>query len=156
MAEPRESSELYAGHGSTPVPDPTERTTQALLREIAALKELMAARLDAMEKAMDIKFDGIQRQFSDALQAAKEAVGKQQDASDKAISKSELAFTKQIDQMGELIQLSRQASDERINGIKEQLSMIAGTGGGLKQGWTYLTGAVILVVGLLGILAYIK
>lgn len=44
-------TELSAPSGSTPVPDPTLLTTAALTREIAALKELVVTRLDAMDKA---------------------------------------------------------------------------------------------------------
>jgi hypothetical protein len=46
-----EANHLHSPSGSTPVPDPTLLTTAALTREIAALKELMATRLDAMDKA---------------------------------------------------------------------------------------------------------
>jgi hypothetical protein len=38
--------------GSTPVPDPTVLTTQQLTREIAASRELIETRLDAMDKAI--------------------------------------------------------------------------------------------------------
>jgi tetrahydromethanopterin S-methyltransferase subunit B len=37
-----------------PVPDPTERTVQQLLREIASLKEIVWTRLDAMDKAINL------------------------------------------------------------------------------------------------------
>src|SRR4026207_2120579 len=60
---------MYEGTGSTPVPDPTLLTTAALTREIAALKELVVTRLDAMDKAMDI--------FSDNLTRAPTEVDKQ-------------------------------------------------------------------------------
>jgi hypothetical protein len=38
--------------GSTPVPDPTVLTTQQLVREIAASRELIETRLDGMDKAI--------------------------------------------------------------------------------------------------------
>jgi hypothetical protein len=47
--------------GSTPVPDPTLLTTAALTREIAALKELVVTRLDAMDKAQDLFSSNLNR-----------------------------------------------------------------------------------------------
>lgn len=56
---------LHAGSGSTPIPDPTLLTTEALKREISALKELMTTRLDAMDKAMSIFSENLQRTPTD-------------------------------------------------------------------------------------------
>lgn len=50
---PGETS-TYTSSGSTPVPDPTTLTTQQMQREIAALKEVVFTRLDAMDKAVDL------------------------------------------------------------------------------------------------------
>ena len=49
-----DNSSLYSGTGSTPVPDPTQRTTENLVREIEALKELVFTRLDGMDKAITL------------------------------------------------------------------------------------------------------
>ena len=129
---------------TTPNPDPTARTVEALLREIAALKELHATRFEAYDKAIallqanadkapsisvieervrslqslhDEKFKSIAVQFAErdtrteqtsrdskvavdaALQAAKEAVEKQNASSALAIAKSEASTAKQIEQI---------------------------------------------------------
>ncbi len=77
-------------HGSTPVPDPTVLTTQQLVREIAASREIIETRLDAMDVATNInkaatdkipmlicekvaaleklhneKFEGVEKQFAE-------------------------------------------------------------------------------------------
>jgi hypothetical protein len=52
---------LHSGSGSTPIPDPTALTTEALKREISALKELVETRLDAMDKAMELFSGNITR-----------------------------------------------------------------------------------------------
>ena len=49
-----ERSNMRYEQTMTPIPDPTKLTTEALTREVAALKELVITRLDAMDKAMDI------------------------------------------------------------------------------------------------------
>jgi hypothetical protein len=206
-----------------PVPDPTELTTQALLREIAALKELIFTRLDGNDRAILVfnenltrvptatdravaqlkelqdtridgvcqemlvskeviftRFDGmdralkllqdiadrfpdridekisslkeihdgqfhaIQQQFAErdtrteqiskqsevainaALQAAKEAVAEQNRSSALAISKSEAATDKRIDQIGALVQTATGALDGKITDIKDRLIIMEG------------------------------
>jgi hypothetical protein len=52
------------------------------------------------------------------IQAAKEAVGKQQEASDRAIAKSEAAVTKQIDQIGSLINVMTGSFNDKIDDLK--------------------------------------
>jgi len=49
-----DSEPFYSGRSSTPVPDPTARTVEALAREIAGLKEVVFTRLDAMDRAQDL------------------------------------------------------------------------------------------------------
>jgi hypothetical protein len=201
-----------------PVPDPTERTTQVLLREIASLKEVVFTRLDGMDRAIalanadlqvvpsatdravqnlrdlhearfdevtssiqaareviqtrfdgmdralallqaitdrfperidekisslkeihDGQFSGIQVQFVErdvradkqaessqkavdaALQAAKEAVAQQQESNTTAISKSDTANDKRMDQIMALITNSTSATDGKIDDQKERL-----------------------------------
>jgi len=41
--------------GSVPVPDPTELTTRALLREVAMLKEFIETRINGMDKANELQ-----------------------------------------------------------------------------------------------------
>lgn len=50
-----------AGRNSHGDPDPSALTTQAILREIASLKELVFTRIDAMDKAMVLFNDNIVR-----------------------------------------------------------------------------------------------
>jgi hypothetical protein len=61
-----------------------------------------------------------------ALQAAKEAVGEQNKSSALAISKSEVAVTKQIDQIYTLIAAASKTTDEKINDLKTRLDLLAG------------------------------
>jgi len=100
-----------------PVPDPTELTTRALYREVAALRELIEERISSADGLVIEKFLSVDRQLdlverqrveqkSDtkaavdaALTAQKEAVREQTLASEKAIQKSETSTTKQLEQI---------------------------------------------------------
>lgn len=68
-----------------------------------------------------------------ALQAAKELVGAQGEASAAAAVKSETSFTKQIDQIGTIIQTLEKALDARITELKERIDRGEGTVTGNKE-----------------------
>ena len=68
-----------------------------------------------------------------ALQAAKEAVGEQNKSSGLAISKSEAATTKQIDQISVIINTGQKGLDDKIDDIKSRLTTIEGRTTGEKN-----------------------
>jgi hypothetical protein len=68
-----------------------------------------------------------------ALQAAKELVGAQGEASAAAAVKSETSFTKQIDQIGTIIQTLEKALDARITELKERIDRGEGTNAGTRD-----------------------
>ena len=65
-----------------------------------------------------------------ALQAAKELVGAQGEASAAAAVKSETSFTKQIDQIGTLIATLEKSLTDRITELKERIDRGEGTSSG--------------------------
>jgi len=228
---------------TVPIPDPTLLTTQQLLREITALRELFETRLDGMDKAItliqahadripsstdialqrlqelldnklmnvqaqfdardravdravttaleaqkatmllqnsslnesvsrlqelhDEKFESIATQFRErdvrteqaskdskvaidaALQAQKEAVGKQNEANSAAISKSEAAFVKQIDQIGILISTMTKGTDDKIGDIKDRLTTIEGLKKGANDVWVYIFSTIGVIVSVI-------
>lgn len=107
--------------------------------------------IDAAIRVVEQKFVGISQQFTErdvrteqasssaddalkaALQAAKELVGAQGEASAAAAVKSETSFTKQIDQIGALIQTGNAASDARITELKERIDRGEGTATGAHE-----------------------
>lgn len=162
---------------NVPVPDPSLLTTQLLRDGLGNLKELIDARLGAMDTATDLRlemfkgipadidravghlrqvqderFHTIDNQFVErdvrttqasgaaddalkaALQAAKELVGAQGEASAAAAVKSETSFTKQIDQIGTIIQTLEKALDARITELKERIDRGEGSNTGMDQG----------------------
>ena len=207
----------------TPRPDPTLLTTQQLLRELTSLREILAARLDAMDRAaevlsetvnrtptaiqtaianlrdvyderfnsiniqsgerlrslqtqladrsetLDQRFDSIAQQFSErdvrteqaatasasalaaALQAAKEAVFEQAQAAAKAAEKTELSFTKQIDQIQLQIKTIGDGFSDRIGELKERIDRGEGqdTGAGGQRAESRLNMSSVVSIGLL-------
>lgn len=126
-----------------PVPDPTVLTTQQLMRELGALKEIMTTRMDGYDKAISLlqafadrqptiaevvakfeeKFRGIDTQFKERDQRvdqtakeAKVAVDAAFASQAAAIAKSEAATTKQIDQILITLTSSVKSLDDKING----------------------------------------
>ncbi len=94
-----------------------------------------------------------------ALQAAKEAVGEQNKSSALAIAKSEASTTKQIDQQGTLIQSTTAGINDKIDDIKERFTSYdarmsafeartEGRSKGLSDGWGYLIGGIMALVGI--------
>ncbi len=55
-------SAMHRDGDSRPIPDPTQLTTQQLVREIAALKELVFTRLDAIDRATELLAADVHRQ----------------------------------------------------------------------------------------------
>lgn len=116
-----------------------------LLQDRASLQPgAVDAKILNLRTLHEEKFDSVQKQFTErdtrtdqqasstklavdaALQAVKEAGAKQQDSSDKAIAKSEAATTKQIDAIVDRIAANTKASDDKINDLKERISLMIG------------------------------
>ena len=151
---PQQRTELLQGIPDlVPRPDPTLLTasavrdaTEVVRREIAALREVLEARMDSMDnerrlllQVMDERTEETQRRFTErdlrfserdqsrteavrtALGAAKELSDARDAAADKAIEKFEASVREQIAQLGELAESARQQLSTQIQGLKERL-----------------------------------
>ena len=98
-----------------------------------------------------------------ALQAAKEAVEKQNTSSALAIAKSESATTKQIDTQGILITTATTSLNERIDAasatmnskiddLKDRMNRIEGGATGGHQAYGYIVGVVGSLIGIISLL----
>lgn len=163
--------------GSVPVPDPTTLTTQSLLREIAALKELVETRIHASSDILDEKikqvvartdevFARIDVQFIErdkrteqlaiasstaiaaALQAAKEAVGAQNTSNSIAISKSETSTLESLRQLRDLFQADSRATNDKINDIRTRIDKGEGQHVGTSNVWGAILGAGGFIIAL--------
>lgn len=119
--------------------DPTTLTTQALRREIGLLRELIEAKFDSMKDIQHEKFGAIDKRFDlveqqrleqkadtkaavdAALTAQKEAVKEQTTASELAISKSENATAKQLEQLGATFQTTIGGVTTIVGDLKERV-----------------------------------
>jgi len=124
---------------SRPVPDPTILTTEQLLREVAALRELVQSDIEGLEAIVAEKFRSVDQQLElverqrveqkadtkaavdAALTAQKEAVKEQTTASDRAIAKSEASMTKQLEQMGSTFTASIKGVTDNLDDVKERV-----------------------------------
>jgi len=104
--------------------------------------------LENRGNTFDVRFSGIQQQFAErdvrteqaatasasalaaALQAAKEAVFEQSQAAGRAAEKTELSFTKQIDQIGLRIDTVIKGYDDRLTELKERIDRGEGNSAG--------------------------
>lgn len=99
--------------GSTPNPDPTDLTREALLREIAALKALIDQRISATENLFDTKIQlgreggmGLKELFTSEFGAVKEML----DA--------------KILAMNQAIELMQELRNEKFNTVQTQFDLI--------------------------------
>jgi len=166
---------------TTPNPDPTVLTTQALQREIEATRDrfndnadltrqVLEERIDCLEheaqalrkeleagparreyainklkELVDEKFTAINARFaerdlrSNASQLSnKEAISAALTAVKETNSKSESAFTKQVDQLMALIYSAQKGADEKIDDVKERLTIMESRNIGAKEEATTL------------------
>ena len=116
-----------------------ERTEQ-----FSALKALMGERIDGLTRLVEERFASAERQRLEqkndtkaavdaALTAQKEAVREQTIASDKAISKSELATGKQLEQQRESTTTEVAGLRRSIDDLKERIVEVATAANGVVQ-----------------------
>lgn len=146
--------------------DTADKFPARIDEKITALQAVHSEKFAALIDATDEKFRSIQTQFAErdvrteqaagavkiavdaALQAQKEAAGEQNRSNTLAQTKSETATTKQIDQIGTLIQNNTKSFDDKINDVKDRVNRIEGSGEGGKAMWGYVAGAIALAASL--------
>lgn len=137
---------VYRQLGEAPNPpptiDPTVLTTQALTREIAAVRELIEQKISSTTQITGKEFEKVETQFqlierqrveqkSDtekavqaALSAAKEAVKEQTTASEKSISKSETATNELLKQLSSTFTTAIDSLRREIGEVKDRVTAI--------------------------------
>jgi hypothetical protein len=128
--------------------DAMDRATDLRLRVADQLPGTVTEQIDQLRKLHEERFSSIAQQFAErdvrtnqaqqasdqalnaALQAAKELVNAQGEASSAAAVKSETSFTKQIDQIGTIISTLEKALDARITELKERIDRGEGSNSG--------------------------
>jgi len=149
---------------NTPVPDPTILTTEALHREIAALRELcvqeingvkaeFTCQINAINKLKEEKFDRIREHFAitervrlEQKADTKEKVDAALMAQKEAAAKSEESFTKQIDAMRALMESHAKTSDDKIAALTVRVSVKDGSGNGIRELIGYILAIAALAI----------
>lgn len=151
-----------------PVPDPTQLTTEALHREINALRDLLETRLDAASdlslsrlKAIEDRFSSIEGSIQIALQAQKELAALQETANQKAIDKTEKATEARLVDLAASNKATAAGLHSKIDDLKDRVSRIENRKEGaqetkednreafasLRNTATVIVGALTLAVG---------
>jgi flagellar biosynthesis chaperone FliJ len=159
-----------------PVPDPTVLTTQALLREIAGLREVLEIRIEALTRdahdkfgACQATFKQVERQFQQVESQRVEQKADMKAAVDAALvslkettTKSEDAITRQLEQIvatfkAETSSLRRSIDDnkDRIVEVEQQVVRAGGEKIGAKEDRTGLYAGLAAIAGIAAIAAVI-
>jgi hypothetical protein len=119
----------------------------------------LQARLDEKFKSVQIQFEerdkrSEQRAFADttavvaALQAQKDAVNSQNVANAAAASKSEVAFTKQIEQIQTILNTITESTNDKIMDIKARMGASEGRRAGGQENWSMLLSVAGVLIAL--------
>lgn len=126
-------------------------STEAVNGDLIALDRYTTTALANAEKLTCEKFKGVQDRFReldlryDQLDGSnKEAISAALRAAEKAVEKTEVNFTKQIDSLMTLISTTRVSLENNIADIKERVTIIEANKQGIGQAW-----GVIVSVGAL-------
>jgi hypothetical protein len=126
--------------GWTPRPDPTVLTTEALMREITHLRELLQAEMASHGRLDAQNFLNVEQRFRDrdllvqqAFTNVSEATAAALASSKEAVEKSEVAVAKQLDGIRTLITTQAGTVDQQISDVKERLDKSEGRGSATTQ-----------------------
>ncbi len=144
-------------HATALLQTAADRLPSEVDTKVAHLRSLHAEKFESIQtqfRERDIRTEQTSRDSKTAvdaaLSAAKEAVGAQTQASDRAIAKSEAGTTKQIDQFGVLIQTTTAGLDAKISDIKDRLLLIEGRGSGYTASWAAGVAVIGILTGIAG------
>jgi len=145
--------------GWVPRPDPTVLTTEALIREIAHLRELLETQLEGLGDACEAKFEYIEQRFRDrdllvdsAFASSKEAVVAALASSKEAVAKSEDTFNKQIAEIRRTAEATSKGLEKDIGGVKDRVTIIESLDRGAEKKTEGLSAAAALGISALAIL----
>lgn len=111
--------------GRTPIPDPTVLTTQALYREVGALKELLESRVQGLDRLFEEKFEALERSRVEQKKDTQTAIDAALLAQKEAVAKSETATGKQLEQQQTASITAIGDLRRSIDDLKERIGEVA-------------------------------
>jgi hypothetical protein len=141
----------------------TDRQPEDVDRKVSNLQSLNEERFSSIQVQFherDVRVEQTAKDTKTAVDAAlaaqEKSAGKQAESFGLSIGKSETATTKQIDQLGMLIQQNTKASDDKIADIKDRITRIEGLGKGRDSLWGYVVGAAGVALTLIALFEMIQ
>lgn len=144
--------------------DPSTLTTQQILRESSWLRELIETRLEGMDKAInllqaqadrvpttsaiDSDVKHLKELMEEKFKDGKTALDAALTSKDRAIEKQEDAFTKQIDGIEKRHEADKQAVDDKVNDLKERITIIDSHAKGGAAMWGVIAGGLGLMIAI--------
>lgn len=124
-----------------PRPDPSDRTTLGLYREIEHLRELLEGQIQATNARIEAE-----KELTNALfRASTENVATAFTAAKEAVSKQEADTTKQLDRLRDMIAVGEASVAQRFEDLKGRLDR----GEGKSSGVNSAAGAILAIAGVL-------
>jgi predicted HNH restriction endonuclease len=128
---------MAEAEGRTPIPDPTILTTQQLVREIAALKEIIFTRLAGMDKALDLAtavLNQVPSEITKEIAHLKELENARFESIEKRFHERDARFEQAASTTKEALDVALGASEKTMNKAEtsftkqfDQLNAIIGT-----------------------------
>jgi len=161
---------------STPRPDPTVLTTEALQREVAAMKELLTHRLESAERISDSEHSMLRQSIQDQKElrekelealhrefALAERSRVEQKADTQSSYEAALRNTREVSEQQtrtfsvalEGVSASINEAKERLSKVEQQQATTLGQGQGKQQSWGLIVSIVALAGGVIGIFVYL-
>jgi len=149
-----------------PVPDPTQLTTIAIARDVAALRELVVEKITASKenlqsqmeghwsldlerfRAVDLRFSERDLRFNQAAADNADAIRAALAAANSATARLENTFSKQIDTLGDRLDKQVAGMVERINDLKDRITTIEGNRKGSENVIGWVIGASGVIMGI--------
>lgn len=125
----------------------------ALCETVAVFKTSVNERFQLGDVQTEKAARDVKSAVDAAFAAAKEAVGEQNKSNALSIAKSEVATTKQIDQLALNAITSAKNADDKISDLKDRLVAMEGRSSGSSHGQTALIGWFIAALMALGLAA---
>jgi hypothetical protein len=139
-----------------PRPDPTILTTEALIREISHLRELVESEIESLGDACEAKFAFIEQRLADrtllvdsAFQSSKEAVSAALASSKEAVAKSEDTFNKQIAEIRRTAEATSKGLEGQIGGVEKRVTIIESIDRGVEKKSEGLNSIATLAIAVL-------
>lgn len=135
--------------------DPSRPTTEALQREVRRLEDLLDVRLDSADRISVQRWSAVEKQFATIEEQRREqkmdtneAVRAALVAQKEAVEKTEIAVSKQLDQLSNTFAAERGADREAISDLKDRIGGVEQQKAGGKSLVANVSAGVGLVLAL--------